>query len=83
MFFFNHTMDKLLIFLIPLIIYMISKSPIKNLISKAPFSSGFLIGLGLFLLHTKYLYGIYTLNQALSSCLLKIVFQLIIQDFLT
>ena len=36
----------------------------KSLYGKAPFSSGFLIGLGLFLLHTKYLYGIYTLNQA-------------------
>ena len=62
---------------------MISGKSGKSLYGKAPFSSGFLIGLGLFLLHTKYLYGIYTLNQALSSCLLKIVFQLIIQDFLT
>ena len=53
-----------LFFLIPLIIYMISGKSGKSLYGKAPFSSGFLIGLGLFLLHTKYLYGIYTLNQA-------------------
>tara|TARA_B100000123_G_scaffold59783_1_gene41715 strand:+ start:81 stop:974 length:894 start_codon:yes stop_codon:yes gene_type:complete len=43
---------------------MISGKSGKSLYGKAPFSSGFLIGLGLFLLHTKYLYGIYTLNQA-------------------
>ena len=53
-----------LFFLIPLIIYMISRNSAKRLYGKAPFGSGFLIGLGLFLIHTKYLYGIYTLNQA-------------------
>ena len=51
-------------FLIPVIIYKISNSSIKNVYMKIPFISGALLGLVMFLLHTKYLYGIYTLNQA-------------------
>lgn len=53
-----------LFFLIPMIIYLISKSPIKNLYLSPYFLFGIFIGLSVFLLHTKYLYGIYTLNQA-------------------
>ncbi len=53
-----------LFFLIPMVIYIISKSSIKNLYTKSSFLFGLLVGLVLFLLHTKYLYGIYTLNQA-------------------
>ena len=47
-----------------MVVYIISKSPIKNLYLSPYFLFGIFIGLSVFLLHTKYLYGIYTLNQA-------------------
>ncbi len=53
-----------LFFMIPMIVYLIRKISIKNLYTRTTFLSGALLGLVLFLLHTKYLYGIYTLNQA-------------------
>tara|TARA_S200000501_G_C20859358_1_gene759073 strand:+ start:988 stop:2556 length:1569 start_codon:yes stop_codon:yes gene_type:complete len=53
-----------LFFLIPMVVYLISKSPIRNLYLSPYFIFGISIGLIIFLLHTKYLYGIYTLNQA-------------------
>ena len=52
-----------LFFLIPMVVYLISRTSIKNLYTSI-LSSGLLVGLILFLFHTKYLYGIYTLNQA-------------------
>ena len=51
-------------FIIPMVIYLISKSSVKNLYLQPSFILGGLLGLSIFLLHTKYLYGIYTLNQA-------------------
>tara|TARA_B100002052_G_scaffold9759_1_gene8139 strand:- start:1601 stop:3160 length:1560 start_codon:yes stop_codon:yes gene_type:complete len=53
-----------LFFLIPMVIYLISKSSIRKIYTERPFIFGALFGLILFLVHTKYLYGIYTLNQA-------------------
>lgn len=53
-----------LFFIIPMVIYLISKSSVKNLYLQPSFILGGLLGLSIFLLHTKYLYGIYTLNQA-------------------
>ena len=53
-----------LYFLIPLIIYLISEKRISSLYLKPSFLVGYFIGLTLFLYHTKFLYGIYTLNQA-------------------
>ena len=53
-----------LFFIIPMIIYFISNVSLKDFYTKASFCFGVISGLSLFLLHTKYLYGIYTLNQA-------------------
>jgi len=53
-----------LYFLIPLIIYHISNNSLKKLYLQPTFTIGIIFGLILFLFHTKYLYGIYTLNQA-------------------
>ena len=53
-----------LFFLIPLIVNLISDTKIKNFYLKPSFLIGWFIGLALFLYHSKYLYGIYTLNQA-------------------
>ncbi len=51
-------------FLLPLFFqYFISKSK-NNLYNKPVFIFGFISGLILFLIHTKYLYGIYTLNPS-------------------
>ena len=63
-FFLSIRWTNYLYFLIPLIIYLISGRTINKLYFKASFLIGWFIGLALFLYHTKYLYGIYTLNQA-------------------
>tara|TARA_B110000444_G_C18837688_1_gene597009 strand:+ start:1319 stop:2869 length:1551 start_codon:yes stop_codon:yes gene_type:complete len=49
--------------LIPAIVFYISGIHIKKIYTNSYFIFGNLSGLILFLLHTKYLYGIYTLNQ--------------------
>jgi hypothetical protein len=63
-FFLSIRWTNYLYFLIPLIIYLISGRTINKLYFKVSFLLGWFIGLALFLYHTKYLYGIYTLNQA-------------------
>ena len=63
-FFLSIRWTNYLYFLIPLIIYLISGKTVNKLYFKVSFLLGWFIGLVLFLYHTKYLYGIYTLNQA-------------------
>ena len=63
-FFLSIRWTNYLYFLIPLIIYLISGRTMTKLYFKVSFLLGWSIGLALFLYHTKYLYGIYTLNQA-------------------
>ena len=63
-FFLSIRWTNYLYFFIPLVIYLISGRKINKLYFKVSFLLGWFIGLALFLYHTKYLYGIYTLNQA-------------------
>ena len=51
------------LFLVPALIFYISGINIKKIYTNLYFISGNFFGLIIFLLHTKYLYGIYTLNQ--------------------
>ena len=62
-FFLSIRWTNYLYFFIPLIIYLISGRKVNKLYFKMSFLLGWFIGLALFLFHTKYLYGIYTLNQ--------------------
>ena len=62
-FFLSIRWTNYLYFFIPLVIYLISGRKINKLYFKVSFLLGWFIGLALFLYHTKYLYGIYTLNQ--------------------
>ena len=55
---------NIFIIFIPFLYYLLieKKESIKNLIKSKYYISGLLVGVGTFLLHTKALYGVYTLN---------------------
>ena len=55
---------NIFIIFIPFLYYLLieKKESIKNLIKSKYYISGLLVGVGTFLLHTKALYGVYTVN---------------------
>jgi len=62
--FFSIRWTNYFIFLLPLFMLLVTNNRVMLILKNKFYVIGSLLGLGLFLLHTKLLYGIYTLNQA-------------------
>ena len=62
--FFSIRWTNYFIFLLPFFMLLVTNNRVMLILKNKFYVIGSLLGLGLFLLHTKFLYGIYTLNQA-------------------